>query len=255
LWCIDFNARFPAWIFASSFCGFNLPAELISHAMETNNNIDIDNNDKNDNDKNDNNNNKDNNNNNNNNKISKSASTRLEKCTNVKASFSRSTIELPRYHQVRGRSIHYVKSTSFSDKSAGKNNQISNIKHSSNKIPYFPNNDEKSNSIYINKFKDDIERLCLSASIQIQQNDNLTTPKRILNMETIAIALDSYKELMEKSSLEAHLLTSNNNSSKSNNNSSKINIQMCISVKTQPNRDILQCAKNKGNYIICIYEL
>jgi hypothetical protein len=33
LWMIDFNARFPAWIFASSFSGYNLPGEFIEHAM------------------------------------------------------------------------------------------------------------------------------------------------------------------------------------------------------------------------------
>jgi hypothetical protein len=33
LWMIDFNARFPAWIFASSFSGYNLPGEFIEHAI------------------------------------------------------------------------------------------------------------------------------------------------------------------------------------------------------------------------------
>lgn len=33
LWIIDFNARFPAWIFASSFSGYNLPGEFIEHAI------------------------------------------------------------------------------------------------------------------------------------------------------------------------------------------------------------------------------
>jgi hypothetical protein len=33
LWMIDFNTRFPAWIFASSFSGYNLPGEFIEHAM------------------------------------------------------------------------------------------------------------------------------------------------------------------------------------------------------------------------------
>ena len=241
LWMIDFNVRFPAWIFASSFSGCNLPAMLIEHAMY-NDSIK--------------------------NRILADGSKpdcysilpgKREASQNAGAAFTRSTIEIPRsnitiertmrlptcilsnhaYQNKGGRTVVTAKNdnpipilparTLTNDDPNTADENYLNIKSSDlisddvDKVP--ANSTSKAVAGVVQSVENDVAMLC-AAAFALLESGPCYTPRRILCMTSVAESLERHQKVFEMAARQARLLMS-----KSGTRMHPIDLQLCLSVK------------------------
>jgi hypothetical protein len=261
LWMIDFNARFPAWIFASSFSGCNLPAELIEHAiyscgeklreMEVKEELLL---------------------------IAKTSPSSVETLLatanfvkkgvpfyllpgkrqaseNARASFTRSVIEMPRANITIDRTMRLPKCALSNHMTQNKGGRSSFRMNKSNPIPLVPlttNLISDVTSLTANISKDlaeqVIERKALNrkneldmvlrsidrdlralgtATLALLKDGPISTPKRVLCLGSISESLKRHQSIFCAAAIAAAVLAS----VKSTNHVSPLQIQLCNSVK------------------------
>ena len=191
---IDFNARMPAWIYASIYSNFNLPAELILHNQN----------------------------------FSSYKKVASNECTSL--SFFRSTIELPSVNQAPTRHFHYNDNILVPGK-----NVKGGIKKNTSKImfPLLLFGDSKSDAtLHIEK-----SLTLLSKTINVSSLISRTTPMRLMSSDVLMSSL-----------LQNQMLFNSAPGSLSNS----IQIQLFVSVKTNPHKAVLQAAKEAGYFAECI---
>ena len=245
LWMIDFNVRFPAWIFASSFSGCNLPAMLIEHAMY-NDSLK--------------------------NRISADESKqdcysmlpgKREASQNAGAAFTRSTIEIPRSNITIERTTRVPACILSNHAYQNKGGRAVVTAKNGNPIPILPtktmtndaldtadNNNIDTTSIDL-RISDDFDKvkvngtitaiagvvqsiqndvaLLSEAALDLLEEEPCYTPRRILCMTSVVESLERHQRIFEMAARQARLLTS-----KSGTRMHPINLQLCLSVKVHP---------------------
>jgi diaminopimelate decarboxylase len=232
-WVVDFNPRFPAWIFASTYAGCNLPALLVQAAVRAQQlqaathcnssaastsdcgsalSAEAD-----------------------------SASGGAEEAPSpcnfqvCRASFVRSVIEVPL--------VHVPHSAPFpgSCEGMGSSTAASKAKaggmSSAAVFPYDVLSVTSSRCV-----QEDHQRLLDSALTAVREGKLSNTPKFVLSVATMEATLHRLRTSVEQAAAP-HTTSADQR---------QVPVQLCLSVKTQPSVALLQSAREAGYYAECI---
>lgn len=236
---IDFNPRFPAWIHGGVVSGCNLPGDLIEHALFVNDR-----------------------------KLHNDGNRKwsLDKYMNLHpAAFSRTVVEQPVANIDKGQATSSIAINVSSMKST-RNNNNSNYHgtliqeescDSAIEEAYAIASKPIEENFYLDNdcIRDawwkDIQRAANSILELPARIEDIQTPTYLLSSDSILGSLRSYKQLIEDAARDAEskFVTEAEESSIVE---SKIQVQMCLSVKTQPHAQVLKLGRKEGYFAECI---
>lgn len=253
-WVVDFNPRFPAWIFASAYSGCNLPALLLQDAMsaaeakqDSNRSLlhvcsamSLT-------------------------SVSANSSTDVSQATDsnnaVRASFVRSVIEIPVVHTLHQRHLPLQPITAQQSKMKASANKEMGREYKYDVLPpavadtLLSHGDGNDSLGDLTTVVQDLHCLTTAVETLLLTNRVELTPKYVLNVATLehtlhrlyaaikaarATALTNIEESTGVLSASAIILQD------------QLQVQMCLSVKTQPNTLLLQAAEHAGYLAECI---
>jgi diaminopimelate decarboxylase len=228
-WAIDFNPRFPAWIFASTYAGCNLPALLLQQAQQAARDP-----------------------------AARWAHPSLAGGNATRATFVRSVVEVPTAHIEMRRTLPaFVAPTAAA--SAGKHGAAKPL-HPIAKFPVLPQAcvDDldadaaccaqlKAATKQVQYIAEDLHRLIDACTHRLAANPAMIehSPRFVLNIDSVDVLLKRNKCIMETAIASA-------NASAAGNDRLPLQLQMCLSVKTQPNALVVRAAETSGYLAECI---
>ena len=250
LWMIDFNVRFPAWIFASTFSGCNLPGMLIEHAMYndslkrriSSDDSQLD--------------------------MYRMLPGKREASQNAGAAFTRSTIEIPRSNCTIERTMRLPACILSDHAHQNKGGRGAIIEKNGDPIPILPNkttsrskskiSDEDSTGMHkmelnlpddvdkdiahdtiraiagvVQSIEKDVTTLCKAAH-DLLVSEPCYTPRRVLCMASVKESLERHQRIFSMAARQARLKMS-----KYGTRIHPMNLQLCLSVKVKPHTAFL----------------
>mmetsp|Transcript_26423 Transcript_26423/g.36365 ORF Transcript_26423/g.36365 Transcript_26423/m.36365 type:complete len:1107 (+) Transcript_26423:340-3660(+) len=197
-WAIDWNPRFPSWIFACTYSGCNLPALLVAAAAAN-------------------------------------VGSR-EKVAVQPVSFTKTIVEIPRVNLQLHRRNPLLTLFDGLGLSTNKGSSVGlrqlTPRNARLAIRQSPSGD--------------LQVLCSSVTATLALRENLgslSTPKYLLSKDLVWAALDNQVSSLKDCAAMAHTAVDQR---------SGFDLQMCLSVKTQPHKAVLQMARQKSYFGECI---
>jgi diaminopimelate decarboxylase len=250
-WAIDFNPRFPAWIFASSYAGCNLPALLLQHAQQaltdpkavwSHPSLGGD-----------------------------PAGEHAAAAAN-RASFVRTLVETPIVHIEHCRYLPGTAVTAQYRVAATSGKLAAGIPlHPNVKFPVLPQacvdslGPKKASqkaktqlagaSRQVQYVAEDLQRLIHAVVSRLAANPAMIehSPRYVLNIDSVDTLLKRNKGILETAIAGTNAkLAAAGAFAQDGGSRGPLQLQMCLSVKTQPNTDVVRAAYNNGYLAECI---